>query len=158
MRTALLLAALVAAVPARAQVRLLDAPGLGPSAGLLPTGRGLLSAAEGQNPVRDTKASLFLVGLGLVGAGLVLGGAGFAILYVCREGQQCHSDRTLQTAGWVLAAPGVIPLAVGLLLVYISSGGRGRGAAPAMHRATPLSWGLMPLPGAGAIATGAFRF
>src|SRR5262245_17201166 len=114
MRTVLLLAALTLAIPARAQATL----------GTLKPRQGLLSGAEGQNPVSDTKASLFLVGLGLVGAGLVLGGAGFAILYVCREGQACHADKGLTTAGWVLAAPGLIPLAVGVVLIYISSGGK----------------------------------
>jgi hypothetical protein len=105
------------------------------------------------DPVRDTRATTFLVGLGLVGAGLVLGGAGFAILYVCREGQECHADQTLRTVGWVLAAPGIIPLGVGLLLLYVSSGGRG-----GTHAASALSsLTVSPLPG-GAFVSGGLRF
>jgi hypothetical protein len=77
-------------------------------------------------PVPSVRDNTFLIGLGLTGAGLVLGGAGIAVLYVCREGTDCHQDKGLQAAGWVLAAPGLIPLVVGLVLIYISTGGRVR--------------------------------
>ncbi len=147
MRTVLLLAVLTLAVPARAQVAL----------DTLTPRRMLLGGSEGQNPVRDIKTSMFLVGLGLTGAGLVLGGAGFAILYVCREGQACYGDQTLRTAGWVLAAPGIIPLAVGLFLIYISVGSKGGGGAK-VHSAAPVTLGFVPLPGGGGLATGAFNF
>ena len=36
------------------------------------------------NPVNHVRGSVTLIGLSLVGAGLVLGGAGFAVLYLCR--------------------------------------------------------------------------
>ena len=62
-------------------------------------------------------------------------------------------DTAEARAGWVLAAPGVIPLAVGLLLIYLSTGGKG-----ASHVANAVSLGVMPLPDGGAIASGAFRF
>jgi len=149
MRTVLLLAALTLAIPARAQYASLDT---------LTPRRMLLGGAEGQNPVRDFKTSLFLVGLGLTGAGLVLGGAGFAILYLCREGTSCYGDQGLRTAGWVLAAPGIIPLAVGLVLIYITVGGRSGGGGAKIHGAAPVSLGFVPLPGGGGFATGAFRF
>src|SRR4051812_2353476 len=113
MRTALLVVTLTLAVPAAAQVHL-DAPR-----------RALLGGSEGQNPVADTKGGMFLVGLGLTAAGLVLGGAGFGILYACREGEQCHDDKTLNIVGWALAAPGVVPLAIGLFLLYAAVGGKG---------------------------------
>jgi hypothetical protein len=134
MKTALALT-LILALPAYAQVSL-DAPR-----------RALLSGSEGQNVVRDTKGGLFLAGLGLTAAGLLLGGAGFAVLYVCREGQSCHDDKTLQTLGWALAAPGVLPLAVGLLLLYITVGRQSR-----------VAMGVMPTPDGGLVASGAFRF
>ena len=138
MRTALLLAALIFAVPAYAQASLGSAPR-----------RALLSDSEGHASVAsDAKGSMFLIGLGLTGAGLLLGGAGFAVLYACREGTECHSDKTLQTAGWVLAAPGVIPLAIGLFMLYAAVGGKSSGVA----------LGVMPLPDGGLVASGAFRF
>jgi hypothetical protein len=148
MRTALFVLALTIAIPAQAQATL----------DTLTPRRGLLSGAMGHSPISDARGGMFLTGLALVGAGLVLGGAGFAILYVCREGQSCHSDKGLITAGWVLAAPGVIPLGIGLLLIYISSGGKAK-IAEAVRPSRPglVSVGLVPLPGGGAV-TGAFRF
>ena len=41
-----------------------------------------------------------------------------------REGAECH-NRDTTVLGWVLAAPGVIPLVVGLLMIYGSSGSGG---------------------------------
>ncbi|MBL8953368.1 MAG: hypothetical protein JNK82_21520 [Myxococcaceae bacterium] len=149
MRLVLLVAALTLAVPARAQVAM----------GTLTPRRLLLGGSEGQNPVSDTRASLFLIGLGLVGAGLVLGGAGFAILYVCREGEQCYGDQTLRTAGWVLAAPGIIPLVVGVIMLYAGVGGSSSGGGGSkVRRALPVTLGFAPLPGGGGFATGTFNF
>lgn len=139
MRPFLLAVAVLLAVPAFAQANLAGAPR-----------RALLSGSQGSNP--KTKGSLVLVGLGLTAAGLVLGGAGFGILYACREGQECHGDKTLNIVGWALAAPGVIPLAIGLIILYGAVGG-GKGS----HGASAISWGVSPLPG-GAIGSAAFRF
>src|SRR4051812_35687832 len=72
----------------------------------------------------DSRAGLFFAGLGLVAAGLVLGGAGFALLYTCESGAECDTVGHTRTIGWILAAPGLIPLAVGAILVYVSTGGR----------------------------------
>ena len=107
---------------------------------------------------RDTRSSLFLLGLGLVGVGLVSGGAGLAILYYCPTGSTCYSDALYYT-GWALAAPGLIPLAIGALLVYITTdGGRGRRAAAPTHR-NIANWGVSatPTPG-GAFVSAGFVF
>jgi hypothetical protein len=68
-------------------------------------------------------------GLGLGGAGLILllGGlatsaGGFGILYACREGESCHNDTTT-ALGWVLAAPGIPPIGLGLLFLWLDKGG-----------------------------------
>ena len=53
-----------------------------------------------------------------LGVGLVAGGAGFTVLYVCREGEECHSDATT-AVGWLLAAPGVPPVVIGAVLIGI---------------------------------------
>jgi hypothetical protein len=143
MRHAILIAAIAVAVPAQAQYA-----GLG---SLTPR-QHLLDGAQGASA---GSGGLFLIGLGLAAAGLVLGGAGFAILYLCREGTDCHQDRTLQTVGWVVAAPGIIPLAVGLFLMYISVGGKGGGGT---HGASAVSFGLVPLSGGGAFASGTVKF
>ena len=59
-------------------------------------------------PVRAaTQGSFLLLGLGLTLGGLVLGGAGFAVLYLCREGTGCYNNTTT-IVGWVLAAPGIV--------------------------------------------------
>ena len=73
------------------------------------------------NPLNPVRGSAVLLGLSLVGAGLVLGGGGFAVLYLCREGTGCHNETTT-IVGWVLAAPGIIPLLVGAIILYGSSG------------------------------------
>jgi len=88
-------------------------------------------------PSSSASDTFFLTGLGLTAAGLVLGGAGFAILYACPEGSSCWSPG-LETAGWVLAAPGVLPLATGLVMLYISVGGSSHAAVtpPADSRGT----------------------
>lgn len=81
-------------------------------------------------PVVRARADFFLLGLGLAAGGLVLGSAGFAVLYGCREGTPCYGEVTT-TIGWILAAPGVIPLTIGLIMMYASSGHSGRVALPA---------------------------
>lgn len=105
------------------------------------------------NPVNHVRGSVVLIGLSLVGAGLVLGGAGFALLYVCREGQSCHNQGTT-IAGWVLAAPGILPLVVGVIMLYASSG---RADLLPSEKATRYAFGFSPLSGGG-LVTGSMRF
>ncbi len=91
----------------------------------------LLDSSEGQvDPIQHGKADLFLLGLGLTAGGLVLGGAGFAVLYACSEPQATCAQPTMTYVGWALAAPGVLPLAAGLIILYLFTGGR-RGVADA---------------------------
>lgn len=122
----------------------------------------LPQAAEGQvfvpepHPVRDTRTVLLLTGLGLTAAGLVLGGAGFAVLSLCQEGSSCYSKNTT-IIGWALAAPGVLPLAAGLIILYIVVGGRGGRVAELLPHGDNWAVALAPAPG-GAAATGVFRF
>lgn len=160
MRLPLVVAALVIglALPARAQSSL----------GTLTPRRGLLSQSQGHNgPVAHAKADFFLIGLGLTAAGLVLGGAGFAVLYLCRDTSaqgttnSCH-NQTTTTVGWVLAAPGLVPLVVGLFMLYAGTGSSRSSGGSSFHGAAPLKGllgiGLAPLPGGGAMASGTFRF
>ncbi len=120
-------------------------------------------AAEGQvpvpmpDPVRDTRDSLFLLGLGLTAGGLLLGGAGFLVLYLCQEGSSCYGKDTT-IAGWALAAPGVLPLAAGLILLYITVGGRGGRLASLLPAGENWAVAFAPVPGGGAAASGVFRF
>ena len=104
-----------------------------------------------------TEGSFLLLGLGLTLGGLVLGGAGFGVLYLCREGTTCHNNTTT-IVGWVLAAPGIIPLVVGLAILYFGSGGGGRrgGLAP-KEEAGQWALSFMPMNGGGLIG-GAVRF
>lgn len=106
-------------------------------------------------PVVHARADFFLLGLGLAAGGLVLGGAGFAVLYGCREGTACFGDVTT-AIGWILAAPGIIPLTVGLIMMYASSGGSGRVMAPS---SSSQRWalGVAPLRD-GALFSAAARF
>jgi hypothetical protein len=107
----------------------------------------------------ETRAGLFFAGLGLVGAGLILGGAGFALLYTCNEGADCDTQGHTRTVGWILAAPGLIPLAVGAILVWVSTGGRtgmrvdNEAPAPTL----PFALGLAPVRG-GAVSSATFAF
>ena len=98
---------------------------------------------------------LFLLGLGLTAGGLLLGGGGFAVLYGCREGTGCYGDVTT-VIGWALAAPGVIPLTIGLIMMYGASGSSGRVAVPS---AATQRWafGVSPLRD-GALFSAAARF
>ena len=89
-------------------------------------------------------ASALLIGLGLVAGGLVLGGAGFAVLYLCQAGSACYSETTT-IIGWVLAAPGIIPLTIGAILVYASLGGSGRVLAPSPSSSQRWAFGFAPL-------------
>lgn len=106
-------------------------------------------------PVAHARADFFLLGLGLAAGGLVLGGAGFAVLYGCREGTPCYGDVTT-VIGWILAAPGIIPFTVGLIMMYASSGSRARMAAPSSS-AGRWAFGLAPLKD-GALFSAAARF
>lgn len=99
---------------------------------------------------------LFLLGLGFAAGGLVLGGAGFAVLYACREGTGCYGDVTT-VVGWALAAPGLIPLGIGLVMMWIGAGAPSRVAAP-VERGTRWAFGLAPLPGGGGLISAATRF
>ena len=85
----------------------------------------------------------------------MLGGAGFAVLYGCREGTGCYGDATT-VLGWVLAAPGIIPLTVGSIMMYASSGNSGRVGVPT---ASTQRWavGVSPLRD-GALFSAAARF
>ncbi|MDP1827527.1 MAG: hypothetical protein Q8L48_29925 [Archangium sp.] len=106
--------------------------------------------------VHHARFDFFLLGLGLAAGGLVLGAGGFAVLYACREGTGCYGDVTT-VIGWALAAPGIIPLTIGLIMMYGASGGRGgRVDAPA---STTQRWavGLAPLRD-GALFSAAARF
>lgn len=105
--------------------------------------------------VRHVSTDFFLLGLGLAAGGLVLGGAGFAVLYVCREGTACYGDVT-QVIGWILAAPGLIPLTVGLIMMYASSGSSVRVSAPSAS-AQRWAFGVAPLRD-GALFSAAARF
>jgi hypothetical protein len=98
---------------------------------------------------------LFLLGLGLAAGGLLLGAGGFAVLYGCREGTGCYGDVTT-VIGWVLAAPGVIPLTVGLIMMYGASGSNGRVAAPGTST-QGWAFGLSPLRD-GALVSAAAHF
>lgn len=103
-------------------------------------------------PVRASgSGSLFLLGLGLTAGGLVLGGAGFAVLYVCRSGTACYSDTTT-VIGWVLAAPGIIPLTVGLIMIYLSTGSSHRVLAPTKPATRQWAFGFAPLAGGGLVS------
>ncbi|MBS1148828.1 MAG: hypothetical protein H6Q89_526 [Myxococcaceae bacterium] len=108
-------------------------------------------------PIRAaTSGSLVLLGLGLTGAGLVLGGAGFAVLYVCREGTTCFNNTTT-TVGWVLAAPGIIPLVVGVAILYFGTGGGRRAELTPTEKAGQWAFSAMPLSGGGMLS-GSVRF
>ena len=94
------------------------------------------------------QGSSVLLGLALMGAGLVAGGAGFAVLYVCQTGTACYGDTT-QVLGWVLAAPGIVPFVIGAILVYGATQSNGRQTSlPRAHR-NIANWGVSatPIPG-----------
>ncbi|MFT3841631.1 MAG: hypothetical protein QM723_31875 [Myxococcaceae bacterium] len=125
----------------------------------------LPGAAEGEvpvptgDPVRDSKGALFLAGLGLTAAGLILGGAGFAVLWFCGEGSSCHSENTT-IIGWALAAPGILPLVAGIIILYITLDGGRRGGRLAELLPGGDDWAITmaPMPGGGAAAMGLWRF
>lgn len=106
--------------------------------------------------VRHVAMDFFLLGLGLAAGGLVLGGAGFAVLYACREGTACYGDVTT-AIGWILAAPGIIPLTVGLIMMYASSGRSVRVSAP-VNSAGRWALSVAPLRDGGALLSGAVQF
>lgn len=104
-------------------------------------------------PHASGSADLFLLGLGFAAGGLVLGGAGFAVLYACREGTSCYGDVTT-VVGWALAAPGVIPLAIGLVMMWLGAGAPARVSAPTQS-STRWAFGLAPIPGGGVVSAAA---
>ena len=118
----------------------------------------LLDQSEGQlDPVAHAKTDLFLLGLGLVGGGLVLGGAGFIYLYFCNQRAASGSCQPPDLyIGYGLAAPGLLPLAAGLIIIYLFTGGR---HGSTMVDSVKPSWALalVPLGGGGMIgASGTF--
>lgn len=150
-----LILALVAglSLPAHAKARLLDSPSASnnPSAHLLPVN-------QLPTPGNHGKFDFFLLGLGLTLGGLSLGAAGFAILAICDEGSSCYSPTT-RTLGWILAAPGIIPLVVGLVMLYVSVGGkRGMAFGPSATDGGGWALGAAPLQGGGAVFSAATRF
>lgn len=152
----LVLLLLALATPALAAPHLLE-PGdvqLADYHGATPLSPGYVPVAP---VVRHAAFDTFLLGLGLAAGGLVLGAGGFTVLYVCREGTACYGDVTT-VIGWALAAPGIIPLGVGLIMMYAASGGRGGGRVAAPVGSTQ-RWavGLSPLSG-GALFSAAARF
>lgn len=129
------------------RVQLADYHGAAPVAPLAPSPSA---------PVVRTSADFFLLGLGLAGAGLVLGGVGFAVLYLCREGTTCAGNTSLYI-GWALAAPGVLPLVVGLAMMYFSSGGKARADRETAASASRWVLTAAPIPGGGMVG-GGFAF
>lgn len=106
--------------------------------------------------VHHARVDFFLLGLGLAAGGLVLGAGGFAVLYACRVGTECYGDVTT-VIGWVLAAPGVIPLTIGLIMMYGASGGRGGRVAAPSGATQRWAVGVAPLRD-GALFSAAARF
>jgi hypothetical protein len=114
------------------------------------------SPAQAVNAAND--GSRLLLGLALMGAGLVAGGAGFAVLYFCQQGSSCYGDATTYV-GWGLAAPGIVPLVVGGILVYSVVGNSGRRTAlPVARTLARVGASAVPLPGGGAIVGATFTF
>ena len=133
----------------------LHAPALlgpeGSPAALVPTG-GIRS-----RHFDHVRPNLLLTGLGLMAGGLIAGAAGFVILYYCDPvGTLDCADKGKQVLGWVLAAPGVLPLAIGSILVYISVDSRGGYAAA--PRPGLVAFSAAPLPGGGGLVGTTFRF
>lgn len=135
-----------------------DRPLLADSHGAVPVGTPSSSGNSGSVPVpsnpvvRHGKADIFLLGLGLAAGGLVLGGGGFALLYGCRDGTGCHGDVTT-VLGWALAAPGLVPLAVGLIMMFAGSNSS-RAMAPSAVNSTAWAVGVAPLREGLLISTG----
>ncbi len=98
----------------------------------------------------DPGLRLLFLGIGLVAAGLVLGGAGFALLYYCQQGTPCYNNTT-QTVGWVIAIPGVIPLAIGAVMIRIAIGRR-YAEAPSPRPRWQFALAPTPLRGGGGLA------
>jgi hypothetical protein len=89
-------------------------------------------------------SDLLLNGLLLVGVGLVAGAGGFGIMAACPQGSACYSE-TLNTVAWVLAAPGIIPLVVGLFFIYLGSPNQhGNLLSPDPKRRWAFTFGVAP--------------
>src|SRR5688572_17537446 len=105
------------------------------AAGVLATASAPAYAQAPATPSRPEGLSVAAVGAILVAGGLAGGAAGFAILYACREGESCHGDATT-ALGWTLAAPGIPPLTVGLVLIAVGlNSDDGQAAAPVTFHA-----------------------
>jgi hypothetical protein len=111
------------------------------------------------DPGGDGRGQMLLIGLGLVGAGLVAGGAGIAVLVACDNPMSsCHGDAAT-IGGWVLAAPGILPLLVGGVMVYVAMPDSNRRVmlpSPRMRGLAGLS--ATPLPGGGGAVGASFVF
>jgi len=161
MRSTLVVLLVVGALPAAAKPRLLE-PGSVQFAdyhGAVP----VKPPAPNYRPAplspvaRHAETDVFLLGLGLAAGGLVLGGAGFAVLYACREGTTCYSE-PVTVLGWVLAAPGLIPLAIGLAMMWAVSGNRSNRVSVPTSAAARWAFGLSPLAGGGGVFSAVTRF
>jgi len=117
------------------------------SPALAPGGTGLPSRGlEHMHP------NLLIAGLGLMAGGIVAGAAGFTLLYLCDPvGTIGCYDQALNVVGWVLAAPGIIPLAVGSILVYISLNSSTRYSAAPPRALTAMY--VTPVPGGALVGT-----
>lgn len=106
---------------------------------------------------RASGPSLAAVGLGLLGGGVLTSAPGFAVLAACKEGKPCHNDATT-AIGWLLAAPGIPPIVIGLFFIWLDKPhGRG-GVYNAPPRPSPLQIGMAPLPGSGGMVSVGYSF
>ena len=93
-----------------------------------------------------------IAGLGLMAGGIVAGAAGFTLLYFCDPvGQIGCYDSGLNVVGWVLAAPGIIPLAIGSIMVYIAVNSSSRYSAAPPRALTAMY--VSPVPGGAMVGT-----
>lgn len=92
-------------------------------------------------------ADLTLIGFGLVGAGLVAGGAGFSVLGYCSDEDNPCSDAVIGV-GWGLAAPGIPPLLIGAFFVWAGSE---TADAPATRGWAGVNVDVQSVPGGGVL-------
>lgn len=155
MRSTLVVLLVVVALPAAAKPHLLE-PGTVQFADY--HGAAPINPVAPLAPVaRHAETDFFLLGLGLAAGGLVLGGAGFAVLYACREGTTCYSE-PITVLGWVLAAPGLIPLTIGIIMMWAVSGNSSNRVAVPTSTTARWAFGLSPLPGGGGFFSAGTRF
>jgi hypothetical protein len=113
-----------------------------------PEGAGLLPARG----LDHMQPDMLILGLGLMAGGIVAGAAGFTLLYLCDPvGQIGCYDQALNVTGWVLAAPGILPLAIGGILVYIAVNSPRRYSAAPPRALTAMY--VSPVPGGAMVGT-----